>query len=72
MQYLGELKDILNDITKRLKETMVNVGAKDIKEFHKKAVVEHVSEQSIEEGKPHDILLTDYRAETWGLNGPGK
>jgi IMP dehydrogenase len=69
--YAGRLKaNILDKQIDKIKSVMQNCGSKDISEFHKKAIVKHVSALSIEEGKPHDITLTDnlgtYQNKTWG------
>ena len=75
--YAGRLKEnILDDITARIISTMINAGARDIHEFHKKAILQHISPLALKEGKAHDILLqTDelgtYTAKNWGL-GPGR
>lgn len=59
VRYAGRLETVLDKHRVKIKSTMQNCGSKSIPEFHRKAIVKHVSALSIEEGKPHDITLTE-------------
>ncbi len=68
--FVGKLKEnVLDDITKKMISTMVTCGCKNLDELHKKARVKLISELSMREGKPHDIILPEnmtYKARRWG------
>lgn len=68
--FVGKLKEnVLDDVTHKMKSTMITCGCCNIQELHENARVQLVSELSIKEGKPHDIILTeptDYKSKTWG------
>ena len=55
--YAGTLKENVRLTTYKIKSTMCNCGAVDIREFQKKAKITLVSATSIAEGGAHDVLL---------------
>jgi IMP dehydrogenase len=57
--YAGRLENVLDKHRNKIISTMQNCGSKTISEFHRKAIVKHISALSIEEGKPHDIIFTE-------------
>jgi IMP dehydrogenase len=63
--YAGQLENILTGLTDIIKSTMINSGAKSIKEFQEKAHVVHLSELSRAEGHPSVMLKengADYKS----------
>jgi IMP dehydrogenase len=67
--YAGKLDAVLNDIMKKMKSTMITCGCSTIPELQEKTVVEVMSELSIQEGKAHDVILSDhnnYKQGKWG------
>jgi len=69
--YAGSLSDIVAKSSKVIKSTMANLGSLNIKELHKKAILERRSPASIHEGRPHDIQLEgdslgNYQELYWG------
>lgn len=57
--YAGPLKDNLNVTIKKIKSTMSNCGAKNLEEFHEKAILTLVSPLSIQEGSAHDLTVRE-------------
>lgn len=57
--YAGRLKDNVSITTLKIKSTMCNCGAINLKEFHDKARLTLVSNVSIKEGGAHDVILKD-------------
>ncbi|MGY4883993.1 MAG: IMP dehydrogenase [Nanobdellota archaeon] len=57
--YRGKLSDILIQYSGGLKSGMGYVGAKSIKELHRKAKFDRITKSGIEESHPHDILITE-------------
>ncbi|MDO9578521.1 MAG: IMP dehydrogenase [Candidatus Cloacimonadales bacterium] len=55
VEYAGHLRDNLDETLAKIKSSMSTCGAKNLEEFHEKAVLELVSALSIREGKAHDI-----------------
>jgi len=55
--YAGTLHDNLNITLKKIRSTMCNCGALNIKELQEKAKLTLVSSVSIVEGQAHDVLL---------------
>lgn len=55
--YAGSLKDNVNLTTYKIKSTMCNCGALDLKELRDKAKLTVVSSTSIVEGGSHDVFL---------------
>jgi IMP dehydrogenase len=57
--YAGSLHDNLSTTLSKIKSTMCNCGALDIKELQQKARLTRVSASSIVEGGAHDVYLKD-------------
>ena len=57
--YAGKLKDNVAITLAKVKSTMCNCGALNIKELQEKAVITLVSSTSIVEGGAHDVILKD-------------
>jgi len=57
--YAGPLKDNLAVTIAKVKSTMSNCGVASIPEFHKKAKLTLVSDLSLVEGAPHDLIVRD-------------
>jgi IMP dehydrogenase len=57
VEYVGRLRDNLDETLSKIKASMSTCGAADIKEFHQKAELELISALSIREGKAHDIYI---------------
>ena len=57
VEYAGHLRDNLDETLSKIKSSISTCGAKNLQEFHEKAVLELVSALSIREGKVHDIYL---------------
>ena len=57
--YAGSLKDNVGLTLGKMRSTMSNCGAHDIKEFQEKAKLTLVSSTSIVEGGAHDVLLKE-------------
>lgn len=57
--YAGALKDGVNTSLSKVRSTMCNCGALNIKELQSKAKLTVVSSTSIVEGGSHDVLLKD-------------
>jgi IMP dehydrogenase len=57
--YAGKLKDNVDITLYKIKSTMCNCGAVDIKELHDKSRLTLVSSMSLVEGGAHDIILKD-------------
>ncbi|WP_182186297.1 IMP dehydrogenase [Pectinatus frisingensis] len=57
--YAGSLKDNVDLTLSKLRSTMCNCGALNIKEFQTKAKLTLVSSTSIVEGGAHDVILKD-------------
>jgi IMP dehydrogenase len=67
--YAGKLDAVLNDVMKKMRSTMITCGCSTIPELQEKAVVEVMSELSIQEGKAHDVILPNnlnYKQGKWG------
>jgi IMP dehydrogenase len=57
VEYIGRLRDNIDETLTKIKASMSTCGAADIMEFHQKSVLELVSALSIREGKAHDIYI---------------
>ncbi len=57
VEYVGRLRDNLDETLSKIKASMSTCGAVDITEFHQKAELELISALSIREGKAHDIYI---------------
>ena len=57
--YAGSLKDNLDTTILKIKSTMSNCGSKNLEEFHKKAILTHVSTLSLVEGSAHDLTIRE-------------
>ncbi len=57
--YAGPLKDNVDNSLLKVRSTMCNCGALDLKEFRDKAKLTLVSATSLVEGGAHDVLLKD-------------
>lgn len=57
--YAGKLKDNLDVTISKIKSTMCNCGALNIKQLHKEARITLVSATSIIEGGAHDVILKE-------------
>ena len=57
--YAGPLKDNVAITLAKIRSTMCNCGALNIKEFQEKAKLTLVSSVSIVEGGYHDVILRD-------------
>jgi len=57
--YAGTLKENLNITIAKVKSTMSNCGAADIPDFHKNAKLTLVSDLSLVEGAPHDLIVRE-------------
>ncbi|MBQ7276930.1 MAG: IMP dehydrogenase, partial [Bacilli bacterium] len=55
--YAGKLKDNVLTTVSKIKSTMANCGANNLKEFRKKARLTVVSATSIVEGGAHDVVV---------------
>ncbi len=73
VEYVGYLKDTLPRTLAKIRSAMSSAGCKDIRTFHREAVLELVSALSIREGKVHDIYLPEsgmqrgsYHEQKWG------
>ncbi|MBN1949043.1 MAG: IMP dehydrogenase [Candidatus Cloacimonetes bacterium] len=55
VEYVGRLRDNLEETLSKIKASLSTCGVKTIGEFHEKAELELVSALSIREGKVHDI-----------------
>jgi IMP dehydrogenase len=56
---LGSVREVMAVTTAKLKSTMCNVGALDLREFAAKAVLTRISEQSFVEGGTSNVLTFD-------------
>ncbi|MAV63850.1 MAG: IMP dehydrogenase [Candidatus Marinimicrobia bacterium] len=54
----GSLKDIIFQLSGGLKSSMGYCGAKNIKDFHSKAVFKKITKAGIVESHPHDVSIT--------------
>jgi IMP dehydrogenase len=59
--YAGKLKDNLEITLAKLKSTMCNCGALNVRELYKRARITLASAVSIHEGGVHDVMLKDVR-----------
>jgi IMP dehydrogenase len=57
---VGSTAEVLGVTLAKLRATMCNVGAMNLREFNEKAVLTQVSEQSIVEGGTSNIIQPDY------------
>jgi IMP dehydrogenase len=57
--YAGSLKDNLEVTLYKIRSTLCNCGATDIKTLHQNARLTLVSEVSIKEGSAHDVTLRE-------------
>ncbi|MBQ7198550.1 MAG: IMP dehydrogenase [Selenomonadaceae bacterium] len=57
--YAGPLKDNMNTTLAKIRSTMCNCGALNLKELREKAKITLVSATSIIEGGSHDVILRD-------------
>ena len=55
----GKLKPGVEHWVQTLKQTMMHVGAKNLKEYHEKAVLTRLTQRSAEKTGPHGILVED-------------
>ena len=62
--YAGSLKDGVNSTLYKIKSTMCNCGALNIKELQEKARLTLVSATSIVEGGAHDVVVKDRNHQT--------
>lgn len=65
--YAGSLKDNVTLSLSKVRSTMCNCGALDIKEFQEKARLTLVSATSIVEGGSHDVILKDKFARDYSI-----
>lgn len=63
--YKGAVKDVVYQLVGGLRAGMGYVGAKDIKELQKKAKFIRVTQASIKESHPHDIVITKEPPNYW-------
>ena len=59
--YAGKLQDNLNTLLSKVRSTMCNCGALDLRELYARARITVASTVSIHEGSAHDVLLKDPR-----------
>jgi IMP dehydrogenase len=57
--YAGSLKDNMDLTVSKIKSTMCNCGALNLKELQNKARITLVSAIGIREGSAHDVILKD-------------
>jgi IMP dehydrogenase len=60
--YAGKLKDNLDVTLAKLRSTMCNCGALNLREFYRRARLTVASAVSIHEGGAHDVMLKDNRS----------
>lgn len=59
--YAGKLKDTLQTSLAKVRSTMCNCGATNLRDFYKRARLTVASAVSIHEGAAHDVILKDSR-----------
>lgn len=62
MPYAGKLKDNLNTTLAKVRSTMCNCGAIDLRQLYQRARLTIASAVSIHEGGAHDVILKDVRS----------
>jgi IMP dehydrogenase len=60
--YAGKLKDNLNTTLAKVRSTMCNCGALDLRQLYQRSRLTVASAVSIHEGGAHDVILKDARA----------
>jgi IMP dehydrogenase len=56
---VGSVNDVLDVTCAKLRSTLCNCGSLTLREFHEKAILTRISEQSFQEGSAHNVTLLE-------------